>query len=311
MFERIDSRADALSQVLGAVHLESALSARTELCAPWGLRFGAAERRAGFHVVVEGRCCVGLPGREPVALETGDVLLVPHGDAHWLADDPTSARADFAALADGLAPGERVGAPCGGGVRSVLLCGAYTFSADGHAPLLHGLPDLVRIPAEAGPLAAVVGLLVAEAERPGAGAGLVVGRLVDLLFVYALRTWLAGQGAAGDHSWLGALHDPAVGPALRAVHAEPERRWTVGLLAERTGLSRAAFSRRFGEAIGEPPLTYVTRWRMAVAADLLAEGERVAAVAARVGYQNEFAFAKAFKRVRGVPPGAHRRRHAA
>jgi AraC-like DNA-binding protein len=106
------------------------------------------------------------------------------------------------------------------------------------------------------------------------------------------------------------LQDPVAGPAVRAVHDDPAHGWTVAALAQRSGLSRAPFARRFRQAVGEPPLAYVTRWRMTVAADLLEQGERIAKVAHQVGYDNEFAFAKAFKRVRGVAPGQLRRRHA-
>jgi AraC-like DNA-binding protein len=117
------------------------------------------------------------------------------------------------------------------------------------------------------------------------------------------------QADDAGESWLGALADPVVGPALHAVHADPTFQWTVDTMARAVGVSRAAFARRFRNAVGEPPLAYVTRWRMAVAAEFLERGERAARVAGRVGYDDEYAFAKAFKRVRGVSPGAHRRRY--
>jgi AraC-like DNA-binding protein len=131
----------------------------------------------------------------------------------------------------------------------------------------------------------------------------VVDRLVDLLFVYALRSWLATQATPTACAWIGALHDDVIGPALRAVHADPSHPWTVAALAGRAGLSRAAFARRFRATVGEAPLTYVRRWRMTLASERLARGDRIAAVASLAGYENEFAFAKAFKRVRGVAPG--------
>jgi AraC-like DNA-binding protein len=313
MFERLDSRFDVLTQVLEAVHLGSALSARTCLAAPWGLHFGATERRAGFHLVVSGACWVSVESGQRVALGPDDVVVLPHGTAHTLADDPASEPIEFAPLVGALAPGERVELPTGGhGDATTLLCGSYSFSAEGSNPLLRGLPDLIHLPASltaGGPVQAAVHLLAGEADEVDSGSSLVVDRLVDLLFVYALRTWLHERGAGGARSWFGALHDPVVGPALKAVHDDPGHPWTVSGLAQLSGLSRAPFARRFRHAVGEPPLAYVTRWRMAVAAGLLERGERIAAVAARVGYDNEFAFAKAFKRVRGLAPGHHRRRH--
>jgi AraC-like DNA-binding protein len=314
MFERLDSRFDVLTQVLEAVHLGSALSARTELGAPWALHFGATERRAGFHIVASGRCWASLDGTgERVALGPGDVVVFPHGSAHTLGDHPGTPAVEFGELVGGLAPGERVTLPSGGGDRTTLLCGSYVFAADGANPLLRGLPQALHLPADrtrGGPLQAAVGLLAAEAGGLDSGSAMAVDRLVDLLFVYALRTWLGLREGASARSWFGALHDPVVGPAVRAIHDDPAHAWTVAALAQRSGMSRAPFARRFREAVGEPPLAYVTRWRMTVAADLLEQGAFIASVAHRVGYDNEFAFAKAFKRVRGIAPGQFRRRHA-
>jgi len=315
MFERLDSRFDVMTQVLEAVHLGSVLSARTELRAPWALHFGATGHRAGFQVVAAGQCWVNLDGTEDrVALGPGDVVVFPHGTGHTLGDHPATPAVEFGELVADLAPGDRVDFPSGGGGEpTTLLCGAYSFSADGANPLLRGLPELIHVPADrtrGGALEAAVGLLAAEAGGGESGSALVVDRLVDLLFVYALRTWLGQHDEATVRSWFGALQDPVVGPAVRAVHDDPAHAWTVATLAQRSALSRAAFTRRFRQAVGEPPLAYVTRWRMTVAADLLERGERIASVAHRVGYDNEFAFAKAFKRVRGVAPGQLRRRRA-
>ncbi len=314
MFERLDSRSDVLTQVVEAVHLGSVLSSRIELGAPWALHFGGDGRRAGFHVVAAGSCWASLDGTgERVALGPGDVVVFPHGMGHVMGDDPATRAVEFGGLVGGLSPGERVELPCGGGDPTTLLCGSYSFGAEGANPLLRGLPDMLHVPADQtrdGALQAAVELLAAEAGGVDSGSALVVDRLVDLLFVYALRAWLGRHDAAVVRSWFGALQDPVVGPAVRAVHDDPARAWTVGALARRSGLSRAAFSRRFSQGVGEPPLTYVTRWRMTVAADLLERGERIADVAREVGYDNEFAFAKAFKRVRGEAPGRLRRRRA-
>jgi AraC-like DNA-binding protein len=316
MFERLDSRFDVLTQVLEAVHLGSVLSARIELRAPWALHFGKETgHRAGFHVVASGQCWVGLDGSaEQVALGPGDVVVFPHGAGHTLGDHPATPAVELGALVADVGPGDRVILPSGdSGDPTTLLCGSYSFSADGANPLLRGLPNLIHLPADetrGGALEAAVQLLAAEAVGIDSGSALVVDRLVDLLFVYALRAWLSQHDEAGVRSWLGALQDPVVGPTVRAVHDHPAHAWTVAALAQRSGLSRAAFVRRFRQAVGEPPLTYVTRWRMEVAASLFEQGERIAYVARQVGYDNEFAFAKAFKRVRGVAPGQHRRRHA-
>lgn len=314
MFERLDSRFDVLTQVLDAIHLGGALSARVELGAPWALHYGEQTGyRAGFHVVVTGDCWITLDTTgECVTLSRGDVVVLPHGTGHTLGDHPTTTAMEFGHVVARLQPGESVNLPSGRGDSTILLCGSYSFGPDGANPLLRGLPHLLHIPASQGrgdPLGAATRLLAAEVGGVESGSALVVDRLVDLLFVYALRTWLVQQDAARASSWFGALQDPVVGPAIRAVHDDPGEAWTVESLADRSGMSRAAFARNFRQAVGEPPLTYVTRWRMTVAAELLAQGETIAHVARQVGYDNEFAFAKAFKRVRGVSPGQHRHRH--
>jgi AraC-like DNA-binding protein len=314
MFERLDSRFDVLTQVLEAVHLGSALSARTELGAPWALHFSDTVRRAGFHVVVAGRCCARLDSTsEQVEMGPGDVVVFPHGTAHTLGDHPATPAVEFLDLVASLAPGERMPLPTGasGGDRTTLLCGSYSFAADGANPLLRGLPHLLHVPAahaRGTALESAVHLLAAEATGVDSGSALAVGRLIDLLFVYALRTWLSHQDETNARSWFGALQDPVIGPAVRAIHDAPAQPWTVTTLARYTGLSRAPFARRFRAAVGEPPLAYVTRWRMTLAADLLEQGALIASVAHQVGYDNEFAFAKAFKRVRGLAPGQLRRR---
>jgi AraC-like DNA-binding protein len=151
-----------------------------------------------------------------------------------------------------------------------------------------------------------VRLLTAELDMAHPGARDVTRRLVDVLLVYILRTWQEQHGSelAG---WFGALHDPQIGKALTLIHEAPDRRWTVAQLAGEAGLSRAAFARRFAALAGEPPLTYLTRWRMTTAALLLRDStEPLSVIADRVGYDSEFAFARTFRRSHGQPPGRYR-----
>src|SRR4030095_13307159 len=142
MVERLDSRVDVLTQVLNAVRFGSALSARTELGAPWGLHFGS---RAGFHVVIAGSCLATVDSTgESVALSAGDVVVFPHGSEHTLSDPPGSPAPEFNDGVAGVAPAERIGPPPGR--RSTLICGAYSFGTQGMNPLLRGLPELLHIP---------------------------------------------------------------------------------------------------------------------------------------------------------------------
>lgn len=151
-------------------------------------------------------------------------------------------------------------------------------------------------------------LLGAELENPRIGSDGIVPALIDTLLLYILRAWLEDQPATAADSWATALRDPAIAPALAAIHEDPAEQWTVEALAARAGLSRAAFARRFTALVGEPPLGYLTRWRMTAAARLLREGDvPLSTIAARTGYGSEFAFGKAFKREYGLAPGHYRR----
>jgi len=312
MSDRLDGDLDrdVLTEVLTAAGLGGALSARSEATAPWALHVGADHQFANFHVVVSGRCCVRVDeDGSVVEAAAGDVLVFPHGSGHFIGDHPDTHPIEFAEF---LATVPRRGTIRlgGDGPLTTLMCGSYTFAATGTSPLLRGLPRLIHVPADridGTPASAAVHLLAAEAEGSGQGATRVVERLIDLLFVYVLRAWLDSDEGAATATWFGALHDPVVGPALRAIHADPGFDWTVATLARRAGLSRAPFARRFRDHVGEPPVTYLTRWRMTVAAGRLTAGEPIAAIAHAVGYDNEFAFAKAFKRVCGDPPGEFRR----
>jgi AraC-like DNA-binding protein len=301
---------DVLTEVLTAAGLGGALSARSRATAPWALHVDADHQFASFHVVVAGCCCVRVDDDGSIVeAAAGDVLLFPHGSGHVIGDHPDTCPIEFAEL---LATAPRRGTLRlgGDGPPTTLMCGSYTFAATGTSPLLRGLPSLIHMPADrldGTPAAAAVHLLAAEAEGSGQGATRVVERLVDLLFIYVLRAWLDSDEGAETATWFGALHDPVIGPALHAIHTDPGHGWTVATLASRAGRSRAPFARRFHDLVGEPPATYLTRWRMTIAAGRLTAGESIATVARAVGYDNEFAFAKAFKRVCGDPPGAFRR----
>lgn len=297
---------DVLTEALASMRSGRASSVRTEARAPWGLRFGAIAG-AGFHVVVHGTCWLVPPAGDPLPLSPGDLVFLRTGSEHVLCDDPSSPVQDFAPeRVDASSPIGRVVVD-GPGARTVLLCGAYQLDRGRPHPLMLTLPEVIHIPARLGQhpeLHGAISLLGAELENSRSGSDGIVPALIDALLLYVVRAWL------DDHheGWAVALGDGAVAQALRAIHQEPERAWTVEDLAAEAALSRPAFARRFTTLVGEPPLTYLTRWRMTVAARLLAEsGMSLKMLAARTGYGNEFAFAKAFKRSFGVSPGQYRR----
>jgi AraC-like DNA-binding protein len=302
---------DVLADVLSNTRLDGKVFCRSELRAPWGMTFDTMAQ-AVVHVVARGTCWLrtrSMPA--PVQLVQGDVLLLPHGSGHTLLSDPAVRPVSFSELMAQGRFGEDGGLRLGGdGPPTVLLCGAYRFEHDGVHPLLSLLPDLIHVPADGEAVNArmepAVRMLIAEFTQPGPGSAAVTSRLVDVLFIHVIRSWLERQPAGGG-GWLGAVRDPQVGRALARMHAEPRRDWTVESLATEVAMSRAAFARRFRELVGEPPLEYLTRWRMDVASRLLRETDApLARIAERVGYASEFAFNRTFHRVRGLPPGRYR-----
>ncbi|GLW11244.1 hypothetical protein Misp01_63720 [Microtetraspora sp. NBRC 13810] len=210
------------------------------------------------------------------------------------------------------AGGETPGVQAAGGQVTVMLCGAYLLDRSRAHPLMAELPAVVHLPARIGlrpELRAALDLLGGELERSRPGTDAMVPALLDVLLLHILRAWF-GERSREDAAtgWAAALHDPAVAAALRAIHGEPERQWSVEELGRRAGLSRAAFAKRFTALTGRPPMAYLTWWRMTLAARLLRDSDAPSsAVAGRVGYTSEFAFAHAFKRAYGRPPGAYRR----
>ena len=309
---------DVLTEALASMRIDRPAAVRTNGRAPWALRLPPSTG-AGFHVVLHGRCWLtaSLPGGRPVApvrLEAGDVVFLRSGPELVLADDPnTPARI---AGAEYFQDDELIGAYNLGGTGELtsVLCGNYHLDRVRPHPLVSQLPELIHLRTGNGrhpELTSAVELLRTELDGPRIGSSGIVPALIDSLLLYILRAWMDEYPtrAAG---WATALKDPAIAPALAAMHADPANSWTVESLAARAGLSRAAFAKKFHAMVGEPPLTYLTRWRMTTAARLLRESDApLAAIAAQTGYGSEFAFAKAFKREYGQAPGGYRRANAA
>jgi AraC-like DNA-binding protein len=306
---------DVLSDVIAIMRTGRPRSARVEWRAPWGQRFPSAPGSAGFQVVLQGSSWLLPADGPPIALSVGDVLFFPHGDGYAMADHPSTPVGEprcnplteegdlFAAAVAGAG---------GTGAATVLLCGGYQLDPSRAHPFLRGLPDMVHLPAKLGlhpELRAAVDLLGAEIHNPRLGAATVVSSLLDMLLLFIRRAWIQAEPQhCTIHGWAQALADPGVSTALDAMHRDPARSWTVAELGSRAGLSRAAFARRFASLVGQPPLTYLTWWRLASAGRLLRESDApLSEIAARVGYGSEFAFADAFKREYGMAPGKFRR----
>ncbi|WP_329624166.1 AraC family transcriptional regulator [Streptomyces sp. NBC_01255] len=301
---------DVLSDAIAAMRTGRPHSSRTVRFAPWGFRF-APSKGAGFHVVLQGTAWLIPPDDgAPVRLGPGDVVLLAHGTGHGLADRPDTPLVDALPAADGSWPTVPDRGPVGA-EETLLLCGAYQLSRARAHPLLTELPPYVHLPARVGAhprLRAAVDLLGAELAEPQPGSDAIVPALLDTLLLYLLRTWWLTECGDRSAGWSAALSDPVVAGALRALHDDPARAWTVEELGALGGLSRAAFARRFTALVGRSPLAYLTWWRMTTAGRLLRTDDLpLRAVAERSGYSSEFAFAKAFKREYGMAPGRYRK----
>jgi AraC-like DNA-binding protein len=237
-------------------------------------------------------------------LAPGDVALVPGGADHFIAHKPGAACTSLEQFHARHADDETAGA-------DVLLCGAYVLSGDVGRGLLQALPAVLTLSAAAGePLHDIIGLLSRELASAAPGQQTVLDRLLDILVVLAIRGYF--QQSENAPRWYRASADSRLSPALTALHASPERAWTVSELASLSGLSRAAFARIFQLALGQPPMQYLADWRMTLARDQLRAGEfTLTQISERTGYASPYAFAAAFRRHHGIPPGQWRRQELA
>lgn len=302
---------DVLSDLLQRSRARGAAFSRSTLHGRWGLTFPANGTLA-IHAVVDGEMFAWTddPGRATHVIG-GDVLLL-RASPHHLAAAPGLPTAPFAdLLGDGpISRRVRVGDPADG-PPAEFCCGAYLFDGDLSTPLIEALPGLVRLRPPAGsPLRVTIDLLVAEMANDGPGQQALLDRLLDVALVQSLRVWFAH--AEEVPGWFRAMDEPGLGQALRAVHADPARAWTVGELADIANSSRSRFARHFAEVVGAPPLRYLTDWRIALAKERLRDtDDGLAAIGSSIGYGSEFSFASAFKRHVGTPPGRWRLQHTA
>ncbi|HET9157006.1 MAG TPA: AraC family transcriptional regulator [Myxococcaceae bacterium] len=301
---------DVLSDVLGLLRLRGQVYCRTQLTAPWGLSFTADQ--AQFHVVERGSCLLQPDGfREMIAVSEGDLVLLPHGRGHRLLSAPDSKAVPIKVAVAGQREGPLTPITHGGGgARTDLVCGRFGFDLRLAGSILSSLPPVLHVSGSQGRpvewLDLTVRFLRSEARSGTPGRSVALARLVDLLFVEAIRHWLTTSDAQPT-GWMGALRDPRIGAALVRIHAEPARDWDVETLAAEVGMSRSSFAQHFADLVGEPPSKYLTRWRMYLAARLLrVPGTTVAQVADRVGYDSEAAFSRVFKRYMQVAPAAFR-----
>lgn len=302
---------DPLGETLHLLRLTGTLYCRSELTAPWGIDLPPFEGCMMFHVVTAGRCWLEVEGAEPRLLLKGSLVLIPHGTGHCIR---SCQEADAEPLFD--IPVEQVSDRYeimrygGGGDFTHLTCGVVRFDHVAAEHLVDLLPKVIQIDTwdeeEGSWLQTTLRFISREARNLGPGGETVITRLADIIVIQMIRAWIDSAPKA-DQGWLTALRDKQVGQALTSIHREPEREWTVASLAKEVGMSRSSFSARFTNLVGESAMRYLTHWRMRLARIRLREtSEPISILAARVGYQSEAAFCRAFKRVFGVPPGSVR-----
>ncbi len=287
---------DVLSEVLGAFRLGAQVFKHDEYCGVWQVNT-SGHHRATFHVLGSGACWLHLEGQEaPLPLRDGDVVVFPHDAWH--------------VLSNGECLKGGAGVPVYTSDATTMLCGYFDFGVDGPNPVLQALPQMILLRreeiAETAALESLVRMIINEAASGRSGHQAVVDKLCDVLFVMILRIYI--DSAPELQGLLAALSDPRLQRVLSAIHQQPGHPWRLESLAAEAGMSRTLFANTFRQRVGTTPLQYLAEWRMQVAAELLRDPHRsVAEIAGRVGYDTEAAFRRAYRRIKGVPPGAVRR----
>jgi AraC-like DNA-binding protein len=319
---------DPLSEVLRTVKLTGALFFLVDATSPWGVEvpdatvFGPiilprAQHVISYHIVLQGSGYASLPGISPARFGAGDIIVFPHGDPYAMVSRPdgppefdTGASLQFfREMAAGRLP--FVVKEGGGGPEwAQFVCGFLGCDARPFNPLLESLPRLLHVKRPGGDpndlLDRLIDLTLVEAQIDRAGGECIRLRLSELIFVEVARRYLATL-TVNETGWLSGLRDPAVGHALSLLHERPAQPWTLKELARQTGVSRSVLADRFTHLVGYPPMRYLTRWRIQLAARLLSDGaSKIAAVSQEVGYASEAAFSRTFKKIAGVAPAVWR-----
>ncbi len=299
------TRSDLLSQVLTLIRLRGELIFSADLTEPWGVGFEPGP--AYLHIVSEGEMQVTASDGKVVHAVPGDLLVLPQGRGHAIGT-PGAPLLPFADVLAGQIREDSLSVTLGGGgAVTRMITGAFRFEGDNMPTMLAVLPSIIHIPHalradEENWLEGIAQFLLAEARAPHPGAALMISRLIDILVIRAFRLWVR-TAPPEDRGWLGALADPRISRALKAIHDEPFRQRTVAELAAVAGMSRSSFAERFAFLIGAAPLHYQTRWRLLLANEMLKRPSvRVSDVARRIGYESDAAFSRAFKAQFGYAP---------
>ena len=317
---------DVLSDVLRVIRLKGALFLNAEFGEPWCVAAPSSaelapvlspghEHMAICHLVVEGHCWAQLPGGDALELKAGDVVALPHGDAHLIGCGRQRGPISIHYAVDFRVPQLTRMRYGGDGDATVVVCGWFAYERHVASPVIAGLPRIFRTSIRNRPsgawLESSIRYAVGEATSARPGSDVVADKLAEVLFVEALRGYIDTLPER-QTGWLAGLRDPLVGRSIALLHERPAHPWTVASLARAVNASRTVLAERFVALTGIPPMQYLTQWRVALAANLLRSGRlSLARIAEQVGYESEAAFSRAFKREYASPPGAWRRQNLA
>ena len=309
---------DPLSDVLRAVRLNGAYFYLVEAGTPWSVAASASpdlvprvlpnsEHLIPYHILTAGACWAGIAGEPQIQMLPGDAIIFPHGDAHVLSSDehPRGRQLRVDVVPARHRETVRLGPETAR--DTTFVCGFLGCDVRPFNPLLASLPRRLHVPGIVGGWLSHFPQQVVHESRSGrVGSGTLLTRLAELMFLEVLRHHYE-QLEPQQTGWLAGLKDPVVGPALVLIHEQPAHQWTIAELAQSIATSRTVLAERFAHVVGVPPALYLTRWRLQLAAELLVQGTlKVAAIAARVGYESEASFSRAFKRETGLSPAAWR-----
>ena len=314
---------DALSEFLRVIRLDSAIFFNAEFSEPWCYASPESRMLAPllargdghviiYHLLCDGRAYARLPGGDRVSLAAGDLVTFPHGDGHLLGSGPSVTPIDAGTALPGLIDrGLGLMHFGGGGATCRFICGFLVCDPQLSQACLSGLPPLLKVSIRDDPsgqwLENSLRFSVTQAANREAGAGAMLAKLSEVVFAETLRRYVGGL-PEGQTGWLAGARDAEVGRALALIHHRPAHPWSVADLAREAGLSRTVFSERFRHFLGEPPMGYLTRWRLQVGARALTStSHSVAQIATEAGYESEAAFNRAFKRQYRMPPARYRR----
>jgi AraC-like DNA-binding protein len=298
---------DALSTILDATSLRSVVYSKIPLSAPWGLDI-VKDDNSQFWRLVSGSCTIGTPDGRIIEMDEGDLVFVPHGSSHWIADKPTSLRMP----SPEFVKARRAGIPVfnSGGNVTTLIAGHFEFDYQALHPFLKDLPAVIHIRQYVTEnqllVKQVAQLMLNELNNEKPGSRVMLKCLSEIMFVNIIRAYL--EQDAPQSGFLSALNNPRISKALTLMQDSPQNNWTLDSLALEVGMSRSVFFNQFKKLVYETPLSYLTNWRIRQAQKLLlTDKNNVAEIAASVGYQSEAAFNRVFKLKTGQTPAAYRR----